>query len=235
MRGLSCNIERNRHLDRLIPFIQQQDPDVLCVQELYEPNQDLFSGLQKWSFSCITYMTVPNGFEYPQALAVFSKMPVLSHKVHMLGDFTDELEIPYEKPRNSHTVNWKVIEINYKTIDVFVLHAPVAAEGDQVTEYQKLYLAKLLRLLSKSKKFVLCGDLNSARGADIWDGITEQYQDNIPSKYQTSIDNDLHYAGYKNLQHVVDCCFSHNTTVLDAQYHSGLSDHFALTFEIEDK
>ena len=36
LKLVSLNIEKDRHLDRIVPFLSEQMPDVFCAQEVYE-------------------------------------------------------------------------------------------------------------------------------------------------------------------------------------------------------
>lgn len=38
MKLISLNIEGHKHIDRQLPFFEIEAPDVLCLQEVFEPD-----------------------------------------------------------------------------------------------------------------------------------------------------------------------------------------------------
>ena len=42
IRLVSLNIERRKHLNRILPFLQEYKPDVVCMQELFEKDVPYF-------------------------------------------------------------------------------------------------------------------------------------------------------------------------------------------------
>src|SRR3989344_7540447 len=38
LKLISLNIERAKHLDLVVPFLREQTPDVVCLQEVREPD-----------------------------------------------------------------------------------------------------------------------------------------------------------------------------------------------------
>jgi len=39
---ISLNIERSKHIDRILPFLVREQPDVFCVQELCKKDIQYF-------------------------------------------------------------------------------------------------------------------------------------------------------------------------------------------------
>jgi exonuclease III len=42
LQVVSLNIQLNRHIKRVLPFLKSENIDILCVQEIYECDIDLF-------------------------------------------------------------------------------------------------------------------------------------------------------------------------------------------------
>ena len=75
---ISVNVERSKHLDRVLPFIERERPDVLCVQEMCEGDIPLFVeavGSVAHTFSpMVRQLKDPGGPVV--GVAIFSRLPV---------------------------------------------------------------------------------------------------------------------------------------------------------------
>ncbi len=231
-----CNIERDNHLGEVELFLKKHNFDIFCAVEVMEKDLQkikLAGNFLSTYHSAISIAeATPDGS--PQGIAVFSKLPFPSTpEIRLLGDFNNPDVIPQAKFRDPHTVNWKLLKVTFEQFDLFCTHAPVTHKGSETSDYQRLWRDRLITELDQSGNFILCGDINAPRGYEIWDSLAEKYVDNIPKKYTTSIDNNLHRSGYKDLQYVIDCLFTKNTSVNNVSYHEGISDHFGLSFDTE--
>lgn len=89
----------------------------------------------------------------------------------------------------------------------------------------------MIELLGE-RPLVLCGDFNAPRGGPIFSQFAERWRDCIPQHIATSIDPDLHRAGA--LQLMVDGLFTTaDFAVSNVRMHCGVSDHKAITADIE--
>lgn len=110
-------------------------------------------------------------------------------------------------------------------------HFPVTKEGES-TPHQLEILTPLFNELDKLGDFVLCGDFNAPRGNETFRRISEKYKDNIPEKYITSLDQNIHRV--KGLMFMVDGLFTTNGYFAkDVSLVDGVSDHMAIVGTIE--
>jgi endonuclease/exonuclease/phosphatase family metal-dependent hydrolase len=247
MIKLVClNVERSKHLDRIAPFLEEQKPDVLCLQELVEDDIPFFERL---AGPCAIYVKnslhqadPPREGFVIDCDGIFTRLPVIARDSTLYAGITgtvptqsvDEKGNPLQRPNRwlTRVVVGKAGE-QYCIGTVHFTWTPKAA----VTDEQRHDMRELLRILSSFDDFVLCGDLNAPRGGEIFAMLAEKYKDDIPERYTTSIDVNLHRAGKIPSEHMdqkmVDGLFSTPEYIVsEVELHIGVSDHMAITATI---
>jgi endonuclease/exonuclease/phosphatase family metal-dependent hydrolase len=239
LRIVSVNIERSKHLDLVEAFLDKQQPDVVCMQELIESDCARIAtafGASWHSFAPMSRLVAENpGVRY--GLGLFSRVPVAESGVAYYVHKTDDL--PETHPYDSATFNnehrmvlWCDAQKDGETFRLATTHFTWTPRGNADDE-QRRAAAALLAQLEGFGEFVLCGDFNAPRiyegkPGEIFSLFAEKYADNIPLEYETSIDGSIHRAG--PLPYMVDGVFSTpGYQVSDAALHTGVSDHCAIT------
>ena len=243
MKLISLNIEAGLHNKLVLPFLKKEKPDVICFQEFLEEDFELYKkklGLegiyQTWSYW-------NNKKNYPQlagkkqGVAIFAKNIVNSGFIFFAGKEENILKSFKDYSSNedfqkNKALVWADIRgvngIVYRFISV---QLPVTNKGES-TPYQLEVIDSLLRKVAPFEEFVLCGDMNAPRGSKSFNRLEKNYKNNIPLKYKTSIDQNLHRV--KGIQLVVDHLF---TTPLykasKVRLVDGVSDHMAVIAEIQ--
>lgn len=229
IKVISLNIERDKHLDLLIPFFQKEKADVLLLQEVLEENLGFFQkklGVN-YVFVPLCKLNLPEGIK-PAGIATFSKTKIIKSKISHYAGNPKLLPIVRDhglrKMNRAFLTTWlSKGQQSFCLINNYFTWTP---NGDPNTR-QKTDIKKLLRLLSGIPEFVMGGDFNAPRGKKIFDTLAATYKDNIPKNITTTIDKNLHYAG--NLQIVTDGLFStNNYEVKDIRIINGVSDHCAI-------
>lgn len=233
LKIISLNIEKNKHLSRIIPFFQHQKPDVIMLQEILLADIPLL--MRQLKMECLfTPMKVLQMEEGPRmlGLATLSALPITkSYNAYYFGDEKDIPIGPEGNPLNAARaiLVTEILKEN-KTYCLLHTHFSWAASG-QDSEKQHNDLQRLFDLLSQIPEFVFCGDFNAPRGRVIFDKIASKYKDNIPPRITTTIDKNLHRAG--DLQLVVDGLFTTpQYSVKSVEIFDGLSDHCAILAKI---
>ena len=239
---ISLNIEGDRHMDTVIPFLLRECPDVLCLQEVFEKDIPVIEKAleMKGAFAAITIpdLILKDGVlvidedrakQGPQGVALFARAPSL----YVRPDYY--FGTPTDVPRRSVGYNRIFLSADIEKDGVHYIvgntHFTWTPDG-QASEEQHRDLKELFKILEQFPEIVFCGDFNAPRGREIWEEIAKKYRDNIPMKYQTSLDQKLHQV--KGLQYVVDGLFSTpeywctETKLID-----GVSDHMAIVSHIE--
>lgn len=103
-------------------------------------------------------------------------------------------------------------------------------KGGVPDDHQRQGTQRLLSSIKKEGDLVLAGDLNAARGGEIYSILTQQLKDCVPVKFDNTLDPELHPLRGR-LKLMVDYFFTTGTsyTVSDVNTTFGISDHGALS------
>ena len=246
--SLVCiNIEGSKHLDRVLPFLKERQPDVVCVQEL---RQDDISRFEEVAGPLVAYeiMRYWQPALEPDGIGIFSKQHARDKKTTYYRKVSGELP-PFDA---------RSAETKYVSENIMFTRADFEKDGvlyrigtthftwtpnGKSNAFQHADLEKLLPILEEAGEIVFCGDFNAPRGGEIFAELAKRYTDNIPEKYEWSLDLQLHRAGKaipKDAQemglkgYMVDGLFSTpGYKVSDVELVNGLSDHCAVVATIE--
>ena len=243
LKLVCLNIEKDRHLDRIIPFLSEQMPDVFCAQEVYESSIPVTRSALAGASCFFTPMT-RRGRETPpqvQGIGVFSRLPISTKQALYYKGPADHL--PESDQADSSTYNndnrmiaWCDVEKEGTIFKICTTHFTWSEHGE-ATDKQLHDMRELLKVLSSLDEFVLCGDFNVPRGGELFGMLAERYTDNVPLHYETSLDLELHRAAKLRRHEIaikmIDGIFSTPAyTVSDVEMISGVSDHKALVATI---
>ena len=240
---VSVNIERSKHLECVLPFLEKENADVVCVQELMEYDiPALENATASPCFFTPTSHHPAEGKQGLEGLGIFSSAPLKHSEVFFyVGNGLperefDDTDIHTKHDTQGHAVVHIDINKNGTTFRIANTHFTWTPNGD-ADDYQREDVKKFLAALEPLGEFVLCGDFNAPRiiegnPGEIFSAIAAKYTDNIPAHYTTSIDKDLHRAG--DLQLMVDGLFSTPTyRVSNVELRGGISDHMAIIAQVE--
>jgi len=237
---ISLNIERDKHLERIIPFLKKQRPDVVCLQEVYRKD---FLRLKK--------LLKMNGRFVPMSMgrhATNERLKAFGVCIltKLSGRFAEKFyygnpHLPlnvFRKP-NEKTVDQKTIKkvFLYGTLKkgkthftIGTTHFTWSADG-KIDAHQRRDAVALLRIFRSIPDIVFCGDFNAPRGHETFELFSRKFTDHIPLRYKTSIDPRFHRAG--KLQLMVDGLFSvPHYRAKNVRLVCGLSDHCAIIAKI---
>jgi endonuclease/exonuclease/phosphatase family metal-dependent hydrolase len=246
IRLVSINIERSKHLDRVATFVTQQQPDVLCVQELVESNMQHiadFYGSKSHHFApMIKHMEAEVGIPIV-GVGIFSRLHTIREEsIYYVGSH-DAIPDHYQTDENrGNAMNCALvlseIEKEGQLFRIGTTHFTWSPRGEALA-LQRNSMASLLNILDTEKEFILCGDFNAPRvyegkSGEIFGMLATRYKDNIPAHYETSIDASLHRNGKTNPRDfddkMVDGLFTTpQYDASDVQLHFGVSDHAAVS------
>lgn len=230
MLKLVCiNIEGNKHLQRLHPFLQKENADVVCLQEVLESDiNTLKSDLYTYHFF-VPMVTMKSG-EHKGLIILSKSQPSNTFHKYYAGKISipNALGIPNN---NRRAIAGVVMQTPKGTMTIATTHFTWSSKG-KTTQKQQKDLDSLFFVLDSMKSFVLCGDFNAPRGKAIYKRITQKYSDHIPKEITSTVDPVLHKAG--PLPYVVDYIFStKDFTAKQVKVVEGISDHKALVAFIE--
>ncbi len=236
LKIISLNVEQDKHLDRIIPFLKEQNFDAILLQEALEKDISAFekaTGMRS-IFTPLTFL-YDDKREVKLGLLTLSAFPILkSFSAYYKGNDTEipRLQLNEHPHKMSRAILATEILKENQHYQLLNTHFTWSPRGREPSEQQHKDLAALLQILSEFPEFILCGDFNSARGAAIFDSISHKYKDNIPSDITTTIDKNLHKAGDLNI--VVDAIFTTPQYQVDfTKITEGLSDHCAILAQVK--
>ena len=239
---VSVNIERDTHLDRVLPFLSDRMPEVACIQELFEDDartlSDALNGAE-CVFVPMTRQENLKGGMGVRGIGVFSRAPIRRQRIiYYRGDSEhivdfDLTDTETKSKTQNHALLLCDLEKDGEVFTIGTTHFTWTPDG-MPDEYQRTDIEAMLRELDLCGEFVLTGDFNAPRGGEIFTAISEKYKDNIPPRYTTSIDKDFHRAGALDL--MVDGLFSTPAYhVSDVELVCGVSDHCAVMATVSKK
>lgn len=242
MKLISINIEEEKHLDSVQRFLEQEHPDVVCMQEVHEVDLQEFArklGMQ----AVMGQMSLMGRGDHmkppfhPFGIGILSRFPIQNIR----RAYYQEQEGPPKNyvfngnPREDyHLLLYANIRKGNTNFTIGTTHFIWTPDGE-ADDLQRENLEKLLAILKDIPEFVFCGDFNAPRGREIFDTIAQHYKDNIPQQYTTSIDVNLHRLGEKLRGEplMVDGIFStRHYNVQNVRLVEGVSDHMAVVAEI---
>ena len=244
MKIVSLNIEFDKHHDIVLPFLKKENPDVICIQELLEPDFEMYKKELGMSgtYKPIEYIYFPyygGPKDLRQGEAIFAKNFIEANYEYYVGSeeninhkfddyFADE-----SFHKNNVLIVAKVADSTGKEFTIATTHFTLTKEGES-TPIQLENLDKLFALTQSFPEIVLIGDMNAPRGFETFTRLSKKYKDNIPLEYKTSIDVTIHRNGLNCAERMVDGLFTTPKYVAsNVKLVSGLSDHMAIVADIE--
>ncbi len=244
MKIISLNVERNKHMSKVLSFLKTEKPDVVCLQEVMGGKIDFISKELGMYKSFIPFAFLDSGWEEDAngdgwGVAILSKeRPVSSTNYLYKGDGI---------LKNYTRAKWD--ENSYKIISRYVLLSEFKRNGESMfigtTHFtytpdgkpdmlQRQSLNKLLKITEKYKNLFLCGDFNIPRESELYSELKKVFIDNVPVRYDSSLDPELHRI--KGLKRMVDYAWSRGDVDVENVFlKHGISDHCAVLANVEIK
>jgi exonuclease III len=245
MKLISLNIERNKHLERVLPFLKKEDADIVCLQEIYESNLPLFEVLgYTSSFLPMTLMEVSSTDE-KMGVAILCRNTKQQQvtSFYYSKEFTEIPKYIQSGTDSSimHGALFAECSIDGKTFLVGTTHFTWTPIGDRPSDRQKAHMGTFLDKIKTIKQHLMCGDFNIPRLKNpLYEKLILNYTDSIPLSFTSSLDKNLHKAGdvpeaaelFES--YMVDYVFTQSPYVAsDVRLEFGVSDHAAVVATIE--
>lgn len=232
LRVISVNIEFDRHLDRVVPFLKHEKWDVLLMNEVLASDVPVFeSELAEDCFFVPQMKYAHESGRVPLGHGVFSRLPTIYKDEQYAGPLGDILDFVPTTPETQLATQKNFLvtaEVNKDNVfyKIGLTHFPWTPNGE-ADNIQRVCAKALLEVVGREGEMALFGDFNAPRGKEIFSIFTEKLKDNIPLNYETSLDENLHRAG--KLTYMVDGCFTTPEYVAsDVELRFGVSDHAAV-------
>jgi endonuclease/exonuclease/phosphatase family metal-dependent hydrolase len=233
---VDLNIEHEKHLDLVIPFLIKAAADVVCLQEVYQEDLSRIAdtlGMHSYYAPSRTHTrNTPDSKPELEGVAILSKNPLNDvrkdyYQTHGRepGDVVQFSQLLANETTQKVLLSG-LVNTNEGEIRIGTTHFTWTPDG-LASEQQRQDIKLLLDVLSNFKNIAFCGDFNAPRGREIFTVLSDAYHDNVPGNIVSTIDPELHKT--KGLRYVVDSIFtSANYAVNDVEVISGVSDHCAV-------
>jgi endonuclease/exonuclease/phosphatase family metal-dependent hydrolase len=224
---LTLNIEGDRHLERVRAVIAAHQPDIVCLQEVFEADCPYLAaaGGYHWRFALSALVRDHAGSRMRNwGVAMLARVPVLGQYTNYYAD--DPTIRVLDDPNDPRRV-LVVAELQHgrQQYRVATTHFTWSARGD-ISAQQKADFSRLKAVLSRYPDYLLCGDFNAPRNREMFSMFTGELSltDLLPEHITSTIDAQYHYAG--SLELVVDTFFSTGEyQAADIRLLEGISDH----------
>lgn len=233
----SLNIEKRRHISKVIPFLKERGDTFVFLQELQEIDiETIKSELgMGCAFAPMENITARPVFGEPtnrRGVGIFSKIPYSNVSIQYYAGFWDGApEHTHASEEDTHCVLLSFdVELDGRVATLATTHFMWAANC-LPNDAQGITVERIIVALQDKSRVILTGDFNTPRGYAPYSRLAEAFHDNVPAEVMTTIDPHLHRAGA--LQVVIDGVFSSkDINVSDVNIVSGVSDHCAIVGEI---
>lgn len=241
--ALACvNIEGNKHLDLVEKFLAEQNPEVLCLQEILEQDLPRLVPEETWDvqFASMGDVSQLESLHFPKngnwGVAIATRKNVItvtnSDIFYYVGKAEDMPIISKGQPNSNRRAVLRVdVEKAGQKFTFATTHFTWTNNGE-TTEEQLRDWQGMKAYLDTFPEFLICGDFNAPRGGQMGNILEETFTSHVPANITTTIDGTLHKAGA--LQFVVDYILTKgNYSVENVIVHTGVSDHCALTATVK--
>ncbi len=171
LKLISLNVERRKHLDRVIPFLKREEPDVFCLQEVCE--QDLSRLESETGASSIFALAGLHPADHLErgtlmvGTGLFARLPVTNASVSYYRGSGEAASTDTNRVLSNLACIIADIEKEDAIFKIGTLHFLWTRDGKPNTE-QRESLAELLPILERAGELVLAGDFNAPRGGEIF-------------------------------------------------------------------
>lgn len=229
-RLISLNVERSKHLDRFVPFLRAEMPDIVCLQELVSddiPRIQHEAGLAHCHYVPMAVHPL-DGKTFGVGIlarAAFSATDFLVYAGTGHGTLLFDRRSPESRLESCRYVVARAeLDVAGERMTVGTTHFPWTPDGNP-RPYQTEAVQRMIASLEENE-IILTGDFNAPRGGQVFGAMARVWRDCVPPDATTSLDPDLHRAG--PLELMVDGIFAtHHYAVRDVRLHAGVSDHQA--------
>lgn len=234
-RLISLNVERSKHMERVLPFLRFHQPDVVCLQELTEtdiPRVQEAAGLAHIHFAPMAVHPLDNRAFGVGVLSrhAFTAQDIIPYGGTGKGDMVLDRTSPESRMSTCRYLVARVaLAIDGEAFTIATTHFPWTPDGQQ-RDFQVESMQRLISGLGSSE-IILTGDFNAPRGGPVFAVLAKKLADNIPADANTSLDPILHRAGPLKL--MVDGLFtSKHYRADEVRLLGGLSDHKAVVARV---
>jgi endonuclease/exonuclease/phosphatase family metal-dependent hydrolase len=244
---LTVNIEGDKHLERVGPCLAEENPDIICLQEVFRDDVTPLVGTEyQIEFLPMCLKERHDGSLAQWGIAIATRTPAW----RVVRDYYYQpttTYVPFDglsKDTKRKTVWQGVVGVTVEDegadLTIFTTHFTWTPNGVS-DEHQAADMKALLHFMNEQAPHVLCGDFNVPRKQNaIYPILASHYQDHVPETYETSMFVPLHRVKDIPVQaanlatYMVDYILStpKSYTIEGVEMRGNVSDHYALVAHI---
>ncbi len=240
LKLISLNVEGVRHFERVLPFLEKEDPDIICLQEAAEDYIKILEEKNYFVSHLERSLRERDGELFVDGQLIATKAPHQSsnHYYFYPADKLEKEEFNEETGRYNNKQGVLVADVDFgnQTATIATTHFTWAPDAKETTLAQEEDLGNLLKFTNQLPPHILCGDFNlSRKHSHLYQELTKHYTDQIPSEFTSSLDREFHRTGsdpekeFLFTESMVDYIFTKDPhTAYDVRLEFGLSDHAAI-------
>lgn len=227
MKLLCLNAELGVHSEAIEMLLTEEQPDIACFQEI-KPDM-----VERWKndfFKEGVYAPMVSEQSQPfggWGVAIMSNMQlgcIDNQDYDAFKEDYPEFKLSRSERPRATLLSVKLPDTNSLTIATTHF---TWSPGGKVTDQQQVNFERLLKCLKGKNPLLLCGDFNAPRHREIYTRLSQEFRDEIPASWESTIDPQFHRAG--PLPYVVDGLFTRGpVTISGCRKVCGVSDHCAI-------
>ncbi len=245
MKLITLNVEGPTYVDKVLPFLLTESPDVVCLQEATVEYEAFFIAQGYRVVMEPRCIREHNGVSFIDGVMLASRLPMTAEVFcyHDTGtgierEYFDEVTGQFNSRR--HIVMGTITD-GTREYRIGTTHFTWTKDGDTPCQTQQMSMQNFVEIVSAFTPHIMCGDFNIPRGYNsLYDVLATIYQDNIPPVCTTSLDREHHrlkdVPEKVNLldRYMVDYIFSQPPyQVTEVRQVFGVSDHAATVATVE--
>jgi len=243
MKCISLNVEVERHTDRILPFLEKEKADIVCLQE---STQYYEKALQKLGYTtCFLPRCKKNidGELLVEGILLGSLHPVTFKTFYyskIYKELPEEVHGLTTGPNSQRGIILGTIQYESQTHVIGTTHFTWTPNGSIPNQSQQEDMVSFIEYISTLPPHCMCGDFNIPRYQNpLYTTLTEVYEDEIPKSYTSSLDKKIHRLGAFEEKailfesYMVDYIFTQPPySAENVRLEFGVSDHTAVVATI---
>jgi endonuclease/exonuclease/phosphatase family metal-dependent hydrolase len=193
---ISYNIWHGKKWDILLPWLKEQNPDILCLQEVTSYKQNWGDNQDVDLFEVLKQELDLNGvlgkawherdeYESYQGCAILTRFPITSHRIHFLsGNLSYGDEFDHDWSREPRVAVEASLDVHSQAVSIYTTH--LSYHKYFADDARKLRQAtKLHRLAVNSASHtptLICGDFNSLPKSKVIDLFSSTFTNCLDRK-----------------------------------------------------
>jgi len=238
MKLISLNLEGKHHLDTVLPFLETESADVVCLTEAAQDMQPWLEARGYFVTFAVMVHRNHDGLQFESGVMLASKSAHTAEIFYYRQPATGIMQ--FEKDNKRGTISQAAIFATIGDFNLATTHFTWNPVGETADENQTTDLAALLAYLRTKPPHILCGDFNIPRHYNVlYKELITQYTDTVPTSYSSSLDAVHHRAGkspdlQKLFTHfMVDYLFTQAPyQVSNVRLQFDISDHAAVLADV---